>query len=166
MDDYRNLPTIKFCADLFPAHRCPSVIKFKIRLECASVNRSNVLLISKAYFPAKNELNVKSETEIAKLRMFWSKLCKSNRKFSKNSMHRHGTLRSFPAVISPIQYGICVNIHYESVYFKELYTQGARILLTYNIQSGAAVASTITIYTIILINSKVRNVWERSAGSV
>ena len=47
MDDYRNLPTIKFCADLFPAHRCPSAIKFKIRLECASVNWSNVLLISK-----------------------------------------------------------------------------------------------------------------------
>ena len=27
MDDYRNSPTIKFCADLFPAHRCPSAIK-------------------------------------------------------------------------------------------------------------------------------------------
>ena len=56
MDDYRNSPTIKFCADLFPAHRCPSAIKFKIRLECASVNWSNVLLISKAYFPA-NKMN-------------------------------------------------------------------------------------------------------------
>ena len=66
MDDYRNSPTIKFCADLFPAHRCPSVIKFQIRLECASVNRSNVLLISKVYFPANNELNVKREREIAK----------------------------------------------------------------------------------------------------
>ena len=51
MDDYRNSPTIKFCADLFPAHRCPSAIKFQITLECASVSRSNVLLISKAYFP-------------------------------------------------------------------------------------------------------------------
>ena len=49
-------PTIKFCADLFPAHRCPSVIKFKIRLECARVNWSNVLLISRAYFPA-NKMN-------------------------------------------------------------------------------------------------------------
>ena len=29
MDDYRNSPTIKFCTDLFPAHRCPSAIKFK-----------------------------------------------------------------------------------------------------------------------------------------
>ena len=27
MDDYRNSPTIKLCADLFPAHRCPSVLK-------------------------------------------------------------------------------------------------------------------------------------------
>ena len=27
-DDYRNLPTIEFCADLSPAHRCP-FIKFK-----------------------------------------------------------------------------------------------------------------------------------------
>ena len=26
MDDYRNSTTIKFCADLFPAHRCPSAI--------------------------------------------------------------------------------------------------------------------------------------------
>ena len=38
MDDYRNSPTIKFCADLFPAYSCPSAIKFKIRLECVSVN--------------------------------------------------------------------------------------------------------------------------------
>ena len=52
MDNYRNSPTIKFCDDLFPAHRCPSVIKFQVRLECASADRSNVLLISKAYFPA------------------------------------------------------------------------------------------------------------------
>ena len=56
MDDYRNSPTIKFCADLFPAHRCPSAIKFKVRLGCASVTWSNVLLISKAYFPV-NKMN-------------------------------------------------------------------------------------------------------------
>ena len=66
MDDYRNSPTIKFCADLFPAHRCPSSIKFKIRLERASMNWSNVLLISKAYFPLNKKMNVKSESEIAK----------------------------------------------------------------------------------------------------
>ena len=54
MDDYRKSPTIKFCADLFPAHRCP-FIKIKERLECANVNRSN-LLNSKAIFPA-NKMN-------------------------------------------------------------------------------------------------------------
>ena len=60
MVDYINLPPIKFCADLFPAQRCPSVKKkiFKYclnskkkRLECARMNRSN-LWISKAYFSA------------------------------------------------------------------------------------------------------------------
>ena len=66
-----NSPTIKFYADFFPAHRCPCVIsngnwtewsfvivmiKFQIRPECASVNRSNVLLIFKSYFPA-NKMN-------------------------------------------------------------------------------------------------------------
>ena len=56
MDDYRNSLITKFCAELFPAHRCPSVIKFKIRLECASVIWSDVLLISKASFPA-NKMN-------------------------------------------------------------------------------------------------------------
>ena len=28
MGDYRNSPTIKFWADLFRAHRCPSTLKF------------------------------------------------------------------------------------------------------------------------------------------
>ena len=47
MDDYRNSPTVKFCADLFPADRCPP-IKFKERLERANV------LVSKGYLPANN----------------------------------------------------------------------------------------------------------------
>ena len=51
MDDYRNSPAIKFCADLFPAHRCPS-IKVKKWLGGASVNWSNPL-ISETFFPAK-----------------------------------------------------------------------------------------------------------------
>ena len=46
MDNYINLPTIKFCADLFAAERCPSVKIFlkyclnskKKRLERASMN--------------------------------------------------------------------------------------------------------------------------------
>ena len=36
-----NSPTIKFCADFSPAHRCPCVLKFQIRLECASLNRES-----------------------------------------------------------------------------------------------------------------------------
>ena len=54
MDDNRNSPTIKFWADLFSAHRYPS-IEFKKRLERASMNSSNIW-ISKAYFPA-NKMN-------------------------------------------------------------------------------------------------------------
>ena len=37
MDNYGNSQTTKFCADLFPAHRYPS-IKFKKGLEGAKVN--------------------------------------------------------------------------------------------------------------------------------
>ena len=54
MDDNRNSPTIKFWADLFSAHRYPS-IEFKKRLELASINSSNIW-ISKAYVPA-NKMN-------------------------------------------------------------------------------------------------------------
>ena len=44
MDDYRNSPTIKFCADfIFPAHRCPSAIKFKTR-RCGGVHLGVVVL--------------------------------------------------------------------------------------------------------------------------
>ena len=66
MDDYRNSPTNKFCADLFPFHRFPSSIKFKRRLE------SNARELIKCPFnlgslsDKYNELNVKSEREIAK----------------------------------------------------------------------------------------------------
>ena len=47
MDDYRNSPRVKCCADLFPSDRCPP-IKFKKGLE-----REN-LLIAKAYLPVNN----------------------------------------------------------------------------------------------------------------
>ena len=42
----------------------------------------------------------------------------------------------FPVFISPIVWNMCENLHYEEVYSK--------ILLTDNIQTGAAVVSTIT----------------------
>ena len=50
----------------------------------------------------------------------------------------HGILRLFPVFISPIVWNMCEHLHYESVYFKELRTQRARILLTDNIQSGGS----------------------------
>ena len=66
MDDYRNSPTITFRADVFPAHRCPSVSSLvKKLLERTSVNLSN-LLISKAYFPPNKMNRSVSEREIAK----------------------------------------------------------------------------------------------------
>ena len=45
MNDYRNSPTIKFCADLFAAHTCPSVIKFQTRLESRGGGYSHTLPI-------------------------------------------------------------------------------------------------------------------------
>ena len=56
MDDYRNSPTIKFCADLFPAHRCPSAIKFKNKTRMRERELIKCPFISKGYFPA-NEMN-------------------------------------------------------------------------------------------------------------
>ena len=47
----------------------------------------------------------------SKLRMFWSKLCKSNWICVWNL--------AFPVSISPIVWNMCENLHYESVYFKE-----------------------------------------------
>ena len=35
----------------------------------------------------------------------------------------HGTLRLFPVFISPIVWNMCENLHYESVYFKELHKE-------------------------------------------
>ena len=44
--------------------------------------------------------------------MFWSQLCKSNWNCAWNF--------AFPVFISPIVWNMCENLHYESVYFKEL----------------------------------------------
>ena len=54
----------------------------------------------------------------------------------------HGTLRLFPVVISPIVWNMCEHSLWIGIFQRA--TQGARILLTDNIQSGAAVASTVT----------------------
>ena len=51
----------------------------------------------------------------SKLRMFWSKLCKSNWNCAWNL--------AFPVFISPIEWNICENLRYEPVYFKELHNE-------------------------------------------
>ena len=71
--------------------------------------------------------------------MFWSKLCKSNWKCAWNL--------AFPVFISPVVWNICENLHYESVYFKELHNEQENYWPTIY-RAGAAVASTITSYAI------------------
>ena len=67
--------------------------------------------------------------------MFWSKLCKSIWNCAWNL--------SFPVFILPIVWNMCENLHYESVYFKELHNQQEYYWPTIY-RTGAAVVSTIT----------------------
>ena len=67
--------------------------------------------------------------------MFWSKLCKSNGNCAWNL--------AFPVFISPIVWNMCENLHYESVYFKELHNEQEYYCPTIY-RAGAAVVSTIT----------------------
>lgn len=69
--------------------------------------------------------------------MFWSKLCKSSWNCAWNL--------AFPVFISPIVWNMCENLHYESVYFKELHNQQEYYWPTIY-RTGAAVVSTITSY--------------------
>ena len=71
----------------------------------------------------------------SKLRMFWSKLCKSNWNCAWNLV--------FPLFISPIVWNMCENLHYESVYFKELRNKQEYYWPTIY-RAGAAIVSTIT----------------------
>ena len=74
--------------------------------------------------------------------MFWSKLCKSSWNCAWNL--------AFPVFILPIVWNMCENLHYESVYFKELHNEQEYYWPTLFIQwiyrTGAAVMSTITSY--------------------
>ena len=67
--------------------------------------------------------------------MFWSKLCKS-------SWNCAWSL-AFPLFISPIVWNMCENLHYESVYFKELHNRQEYYWPTIY-RTEAAVVSTIT----------------------
>ena len=67
MDDYRNSPTIKFCADLFPAHRCPFAVKFKNKTRMRERELIKRPFNFLSLLSGKNsELNVRSEREIEK----------------------------------------------------------------------------------------------------
>ena len=72
--------------------------------------------------------------------MFWSKLCKLNWNCAWNL--------AFPVFISPIVWKVCENLHYESVYFKELHNEQNYYWPTIYRRGGggAAVVSTITGY--------------------
>ena len=67
--------------------------------------------------------------------MFWSKLCKSSWNCAWNL--------AFPVFISPIVWNMCENLHYESVYFKELHNEQEYYWPTIY-RAGTAVVSTIT----------------------
>ena len=69
--------------------------------------------------------------------MFWSKLCKSIWNCAWNL--------TFPVFILPIVWNMCENLHYESVYFKELHNEQEYYWPTIY-RTGAAVVSTITSY--------------------
>ena len=73
--------------------------------------------------------------------MFWSKLCKSTWNCAWHL--------AFAVFISPIVWNICENLHYESVYFKELVNEQEYYWPTIYRGGGggggdAAVMSTIT----------------------
>ena len=70
--------------------------------------------------------------------MFWLKLCKSSWNCAWNL--------AFPLFISPVVWNMCENLHYESVFFKELHNQQEYYWPTIY-RTGAAVVSTITSYS-------------------
>ena len=130
MDHYRNSPTIKFSADLFPAHRCPSAIKFKIRLECASVNWSNVLLrltFRQIKWRKCKKWNRNSKNLNFILNLFlWVTINYSrnwecfDQSWANRTETVHGTLRCL--YVSHLLYGICANIFIMNRYISKSYT--------------------------------------------
>ena len=75
--------------------------------------------------------------------MVYNKLfSKLRRKLCKSSWNCALNL-AFPVFISPIVWNMCENLHYESVYFKELHNQQEYYWPTIY-RTGAAVVSTIT----------------------
>ena len=143
MYDYRNSPTIKFCADVFSAHRCHS-IKFKKRVERASVNRWN-LCISKDYFRANKMKSLEKMTEIAKIYNF-SKL----RVFPDQScVNRTET-------VHPILYGICVQMFIMNRYISKSYTTTKNTIDWQYTQRGQLQCQLLLVYNLRSICKKNR----------
>ena len=86
--------------------------------------------------------------------MFWSKLCKSNWNCAWNL--------AFPVFISPIVWNMCENLHYESVYFKELH-DGQEYYWQTIYRAGAAVVWAVTSTEIDLKGNE--NCFELAGGS-
>ena len=122
-------------SSLFPAHRCPSTIKFKIRLQNARawIDQTSFQFLRLTFWQIKwtecKKWKRNSEKFNFWLNLFlwfrinysWNWEC-----FDQSCVNRtetvHGTLR-FLYLSHPL-YGIwlCENLHYESVYFKELHS--------------------------------------------
>ena len=88
MDIYRNSLTIKFCADLFPAHRCPSVINFqipyyrKLTFHEIKVLEINANLMENDFRIKK--INAREEVEFHKREINASNYAKSKEKILKS----------------------------------------------------------------------------------
>ena len=130
MDNYRNSPTIKFCADLFPAHRWPSM-KFKKILERASV-------VAVAYRRCLFIRDSNCKALIGKLLVFWiggrlwevvalevRLYYRKWKCFDQSCVNRtesvHGTLGFL--FLSHLLYGICEKIFIMNRYISKSYTR-------------------------------------------
>ena len=117
----RQLNTVLPCSQI-------SSIKFKKRLERASVNSSNLEFLRLTFRKIKWTVGKKWKS------IFWSKQCKWNWISAWNL--------SFPVFITPIVWNMSENLHYESVYFKEPDNDQEYYWPT-TYRAGAAVVSTI-----------------------
>ena len=151
MYDYRNSPTIKFCADVFSAHRCHS-IKFKKRLERASVNRWN-LWISKDYFLANKMKSLEKMTEIAKIYNFSKLRVFPDQSCVNRTETVHGTLR-FLFLLSRILYGICVQMFIMNRYISKSYTTTKNTIDWQYTQRGQLYGQLLLVYILRSICKK------------
>ena len=90
--------------------------------------------------------------------MFWSKL-------SKSTWHCAWKL-AFPVFLSPIVWNVCENLHYESVYFKELHNEQEYYWPTTYTERGAAVVSTIASSGALAREARSGAPWVKKCGKL